>query len=146
MPSYLLFPLVLGGSLNPSSANQQRQSRTVDCSCDRLIITARARIHVPMTLQNVMTSEVLHTHLEATYITVDSVCFFGVKQKPSLVLVNAQGVPFTYRENQVSGRMNRRVKNDWTTPRVPYRCSLRCDMRQWLSKGGGGRPGVGGVV
>lgn len=55
-----------------------------------------------MMLQNVMTSEVLHTHLEATYITVDSVRFFGVKQKPSLVLVNSQGVPFTYRENQVS--------------------------------------------
>lgn len=51
--------------------------------------------------QNVMTSEVLQNHLEATYITVDSVCFFGVKQKPSLVLVNSHGVPFTYRENQV---------------------------------------------
>lgn len=55
-----------------------------------------------MLLQNVMTSEVLHNHLEATYITVDSVRFFGVKQKPSLVLVNDQGVPFTYRENRVS--------------------------------------------
>lgn len=56
-------------------------------------------------LQNVMTSEVLHGHLEATFITVDSVRFLGVKQKPSLVLVNSHGVPFTYRENQVSGRM-----------------------------------------
>lgn len=58
-----------------------------------------------MMLQNVMTSEVLHNHLEATYITVDSVRFFGVKQTPSLVLVNSQGVPFTYKENQVSREM-----------------------------------------
>lgn len=78
-----------------------------------------------MMLQNVMTSEVLQNHLEATYITVDSVCFFGVKQKPSLVVVNSQGVPFTYRENQVSGRMNRWIENDWTTPQIPDQRSLR---------------------
>lgn len=60
-----------------------------------------------MMRQNVMTSEVLHNHLEATYITVDSVRVFGVKQKPSLVLVNSQGAPFTYRENQVSGEMDK---------------------------------------
>lgn len=65
----------------------------------------------PGSSQNVMTSEVLHNHLEATYITVDSVRVCGVKQKPSLVLVNSQGVPFTYRENQVSGEMARREKS-----------------------------------
>lgn len=57
-----------------------------------------------------MTSEVLHNHLEATYITVDTVSFYGVKQKPSLVLVNSQGVPFTYRDNQVSQAINGQMK------------------------------------
>lgn len=57
-----------------------------------------------------MTSEVLHNHLEATYITVDTVSFYGVKQKPSLVLVNSQGAPFTYRDNQVSQAINGQMK------------------------------------
>lgn len=98
-----------------------------------------------LVLQNVMTSEVLQNHLEATFIAVDSACFFGVKQKPSLVLVNSQGVPFTYRENQVSGRMNGRLENDRTTPRIPDQFSLRCDRRRWFSKWGVARE-FGGVV
>ncbi|XP_030278092.1 lysosomal alpha-glucosidase [Sparus aurata] len=51
--------------------------------------------------QNVMTSEVLRTHEEATYITVETAAFYGVKQKPSRVLVNSQDATFTYRANQV---------------------------------------------
>lgn len=49
-----------------------------------------------------MTSQVLHNHVEATYITVDSASFYGVKQQPSKVQVNSRDAPFTYRENQVS--------------------------------------------
>lgn len=48
-----------------------------------------------------MTSEVLRTHEEATYITVETASFYGVKQKPSRVLVNSQDATFTYRANQV---------------------------------------------
>ncbi|KAM9856764.1 lysosomal alpha-glucosidase [Aulostomus maculatus] len=51
--------------------------------------------------QRVMTSQVLRNHVEATYITVDSVTFYGVKQEPSRVLVNSHDAVFTYRENQV---------------------------------------------
>uniref|UniRef100_UPI003AAB1127 lysosomal alpha-glucosidase n=1 Tax=Centroberyx gerrardi TaxID=166262 RepID=UPI003AAB1127 len=51
--------------------------------------------------QSVMTSQVLHSHLEATYITVQSASFYGVKEKPSRVLVNSQDAAFTYRANQV---------------------------------------------
>ncbi|XP_008296603.1 lysosomal alpha-glucosidase [Stegastes partitus] len=51
--------------------------------------------------QKVMTSQVLHNNVEATYITVESSSFYGVKEKPSRVLVNSQEATFTYRENQV---------------------------------------------
>nr|XP_057925995.1 lysosomal alpha-glucosidase isoform X1 [Doryrhamphus excisus] len=51
--------------------------------------------------QQTMTSQVLHNHLEATYITVESASFYGVKQMPSRVLVNARDAAFTYRSNQV---------------------------------------------
>ena len=51
--------------------------------------------------QNVMTSQVLRDHLEATYITVESASFYGVKAEPSRVLVNSQDAAFTYRANQV---------------------------------------------
>lgn len=51
--------------------------------------------------QKVMTSQVLHSNVEATYITVKSATFYGVKQEPSRVLVNSQDAPFTYRVNQV---------------------------------------------
>ncbi|KAM3624389.1 uncharacterized protein V6R79_022800 [Siganus canaliculatus] len=51
--------------------------------------------------QNVMTSEVLHNHVEATYITVETASFYGVKQRPSKVLVNSHDAAFTYRPNQV---------------------------------------------
>uniref|UniRef100_A0A671TMY5 Alpha glucosidase 2 n=1 Tax=Sparus aurata TaxID=8175 RepID=A0A671TMY5_SPAAU len=37
----------------------------------------------------------------ATYITVETAAFYGVKQKPSRVLVNSQDATFTYRANQV---------------------------------------------
>lgn len=48
-----------------------------------------------------MTSEVLRSNVEATYITVETASFYGVKQKPSRVLVNSQDAVFSYRENQV---------------------------------------------
>lgn len=51
--------------------------------------------------QNVMTSQVLHSNVEATYITVETASFYGVKQPPSRVLVNSQDAAFTYRTNQV---------------------------------------------
>uniref|UniRef100_A0A7N8WTL8 Alpha glucosidase 2 n=1 Tax=Mastacembelus armatus TaxID=205130 RepID=A0A7N8WTL8_9TELE len=38
---------------------------------------------------------------EATYITVETASFYGVKEKPSRVLVNSQDAQFTYRTNQV---------------------------------------------
>lgn len=53
-------------------------------------------------LKNVMTSEVLHSSVEATYITVETASFYGVKQKPSRVLVNSQDAVFTYSTNKVS--------------------------------------------
>lgn len=57
-----------------------------------------------------MTSQVLHSNVEATYITVETASFYGVKQKPSRVLVNSQDAAFTYRANQVRGArlVNRR--------------------------------------
>lgn len=48
-----------------------------------------------------MTSEVLHNHEEATYITVETVSFYGVKAEPENVTVNSQEASFTYRDNQV---------------------------------------------
>lgn len=52
-------------------------------------------------LQNTMKSEVLHNHEEATYITVETVSFYGVKTEPENVTVNSQEAAFTYRDNQV---------------------------------------------
>uniref|UniRef100_A0A7N9ALJ1 Alpha glucosidase 2 n=1 Tax=Mastacembelus armatus TaxID=205130 RepID=A0A7N9ALJ1_9TELE len=45
--------------------------------------------------------QVLHSNAEATYITVETASFYGVKEKPSRVLVNSQDAQFTYRTNQV---------------------------------------------
>ncbi|KAM9818290.1 lysosomal alpha-glucosidase [Syngnathus typhle] len=51
--------------------------------------------------QQTMSSQVLRTHLEASQITVQSVSFYGVKKKPSKVLVNSKDAAFAYRSNQV---------------------------------------------
>ncbi|XP_037546300.1 lysosomal alpha-glucosidase [Nematolebias whitei] len=51
--------------------------------------------------QNMMTSQVLHSQQEASFLTVGSASFYGVQEKPNKVLVNFQDVPFTYRVNQV---------------------------------------------
>ncbi|KAM4750131.1 lysosomal alpha-glucosidase [Anableps anableps] len=51
--------------------------------------------------QNMMMSNVLHSNQEGSFINIDSASFFGVKEKPSRVLVNSQEVPFIYRDNQV---------------------------------------------
>lgn len=48
-----------------------------------------------------MNSEVLHNHEEATYITVETVSFYGVKVEPENVTVNSQEAAFTYHDNQV---------------------------------------------
>lgn len=48
-----------------------------------------------------MTSQVLHNSVEATYVTVETATFYGVKQKPSRVLVNSQDAAFSYRDNRV---------------------------------------------
>ncbi|MCI4393474.1 hypothetical protein PGIGA_G00157810 [Pangasianodon gigas] len=51
--------------------------------------------------QNTMTSEVVRSHVEATYLTVETVSFYGVKTKPSSVTVNSQEAAFNYSTNQV---------------------------------------------
>ncbi|XP_068606965.1 lysosomal alpha-glucosidase [Brachionichthys hirsutus] len=51
--------------------------------------------------KGVMTSEVLRSSVEATYITVETASFYGVTQKPSRVLVNSVDAAFAYRDNQV---------------------------------------------
>uniref|UniRef100_A0A8C6NMU3 Alpha glucosidase 2 n=1 Tax=Nothobranchius furzeri TaxID=105023 RepID=A0A8C6NMU3_NOTFU len=51
-----------------------------------------------------MTSQVLHSSQEASFLSVDSTSFYGVPEKPSRVLVNTREVPFTYRDNQVKMR------------------------------------------
>lgn len=51
--------------------------------------------------QNTMKSEVLHTHEEATFITVETVSFYGVKVEPENVTVNSHEAAFTYHDNQV---------------------------------------------
>ncbi|TMS22828.1 hypothetical protein E3U43_008134 [Larimichthys crocea] len=43
----------------------------------------------------------LHSSVEATYITVETASFYGVKQKPSRVLVNSQDAVFTYSTNKM---------------------------------------------
>lgn len=48
-----------------------------------------------------MTSYVLHSDEEGSLMTIDSTSIYGVKEKPSRVLVNSQDVPFIYRDNQV---------------------------------------------
>nr|XP_054599664.1 lysosomal alpha-glucosidase isoform X2 [Nothobranchius furzeri] len=50
--------------------------------------------------QKAMTSQVLHSSQEASFLSVDSTSFYGVPEKPSRVLVNTREVPFTYRDNQ----------------------------------------------
>lgn len=52
-------------------------------------------------VQNVMRSQVLRSHSEASYITVESASFYGVKEEPGRVLVNSLDVAFTYRANKV---------------------------------------------
>nr|XP_008162912.2 lysosomal alpha-glucosidase-like isoform X1 [Chrysemys picta bellii] len=51
--------------------------------------------------QNVFTSTVLHANVEATYITVDVLSVYGVREKPSRVTVNGKENPFSYLDNQV---------------------------------------------
>nr|XP_006112923.1 lysosomal alpha-glucosidase [Pelodiscus sinensis]XP_006112924.1 lysosomal alpha-glucosidase [Pelodiscus sinensis]XP_006112926.1 lysosomal alpha-glucosidase [Pelodiscus sinensis] len=51
--------------------------------------------------QNVFTSTVLHANVEATYITVDTLTVYGVRDEPSRVTVNGKENPFSYLDNQV---------------------------------------------
>lgn len=56
-----------------------------------------------------MTSSVLHSDQEGSFLSIDSVSFYGVKQKPSAVLVNSQEFPFIYRDNQVNSGVTGKV-------------------------------------
>uniref|UniRef100_A0A8D0G2F7 P-type domain-containing protein n=1 Tax=Sphenodon punctatus TaxID=8508 RepID=A0A8D0G2F7_SPHPU len=51
--------------------------------------------------QNTFTSTVLHSNVEATYITVDTLAVYGVREQPKTVTVNGKETPFSYLENQV---------------------------------------------
>ncbi|XP_038618803.1 lysosomal alpha-glucosidase-like [Tachyglossus aculeatus] len=51
--------------------------------------------------QNVFTSTVLHCNVEATYLVVDGLTVYGVKDRPKEVTVNGQETPFSYLDNQV---------------------------------------------
>ncbi|XP_068764111.1 lysosomal alpha-glucosidase-like isoform X5 [Struthio camelus] len=51
--------------------------------------------------QNIFTSTVLHASAEATYVTIDTLSIFGVREPPSKVILNGQEKPFSYLDNQV---------------------------------------------
>ncbi|XP_076839543.1 lysosomal alpha-glucosidase [Brachyhypopomus gauderio] len=51
--------------------------------------------------ESTMTSKVVHSDVEATYITVEMASFYGVKTKPTSVLVNSEEAEFSYTANQV---------------------------------------------
>ncbi|KAH0632013.1 hypothetical protein JD844_020013, partial [Phrynosoma platyrhinos] len=51
--------------------------------------------------QNTFTSAVLHSNVEATYITVDILTVYGVREEPKTVTVNGKEWPFSYLTNQV---------------------------------------------
>lgn len=60
-----------------------------------------------------MTSQVLHNNVESTKIAVESATFYGVKEKPSRVLVNSQDAVFNYRDNQVKFR-GQELRDSWS--------------------------------
>uniref|UniRef100_A0A8C6T772 Si:ch73-12o23.1 n=1 Tax=Neogobius melanostomus TaxID=47308 RepID=A0A8C6T772_9GOBI len=45
-------------------------------------------------------SQVVQTHVEASYITVESASFYGVQSRPEQVQVNGQEAAFTYKDNK----------------------------------------------
>ncbi|XP_072320167.1 lysosomal alpha-glucosidase [Eucyclogobius newberryi] len=51
--------------------------------------------------KNVLSSEVVRGHLEASYITVESASFYGVQPRPEQVLVNGLEAGFSYEDNKV---------------------------------------------
>ncbi|XP_066517719.1 lysosomal alpha-glucosidase [Hoplias malabaricus] len=51
--------------------------------------------------QSTLTSQVVQSHQEASYITVETVSFYGVKKAPTTVSVNFQEAKFSYSANQV---------------------------------------------
>lgn len=79
-----------------------------------------------------MTSQVLHNNVEATYITVETASFYGVKQTPSRVLVNSQDAAFTYRDNQVRLGVNGQTQN--FCPRLLLFSHFTYMHQQWLKK------------
>ncbi|KAJ0051153.1 hypothetical protein NL108_014607, partial [Boleophthalmus pectinirostris] len=50
--------------------------------------------------KNVLRSSVVHAHVEASYITVESSSFYGVQIRPEQVLVNGLEASFTYEDNK----------------------------------------------
>ncbi|XP_077172990.1 lysosomal alpha-glucosidase-like [Paroedura picta] len=51
--------------------------------------------------QNTFTSTVLHSNVEATYINVEELTVYGVREEPKSVTVNGKETPFSYLGNQV---------------------------------------------
>ncbi|KAL8175379.1 UNVERIFIED_CONTAM: hypothetical protein K2H54_021715, partial [Gekko kuhli] len=51
--------------------------------------------------QNTFLSTVLHSNVEATYITVEELTVYGVQEEPKSVTVNGKETPFSYLANQV---------------------------------------------
>ncbi|XP_033822544.1 lysosomal alpha-glucosidase [Periophthalmus magnuspinnatus] len=51
--------------------------------------------------KNVLRSAVVHAHVEASYITVESSSFYGVQSRPEQVLVNGLEAAFSYKDNKV---------------------------------------------
>lgn len=85
--------------------------------------------HHPL-LQNIFTSNVLHASTEATYVTIDTVSFYGMQEPPSKVLLDGQEKPFSYLDNQV-----------WPCLGVlcPGGAHPSSPSPHWWGAGGGGR-------
>uniref|UniRef100_A0A8C5HSV2 Lysosomal alpha-glucosidase-like n=1 Tax=Gouania willdenowi TaxID=441366 RepID=A0A8C5HSV2_GOUWI len=81
------------------SVSSKGEELQLDAPLDKINLHLREGSITPT--QNVMTSQVIRSNVEATYITVESATFYGVKEKPTQVLVNSHDASFTYRTNQV---------------------------------------------
>uniref|UniRef100_A0A8C7E2A0 P-type domain-containing protein n=1 Tax=Naja naja TaxID=35670 RepID=A0A8C7E2A0_NAJNA len=55
--------------------------------------------------QNTFISTVLYSNTEATYITVDKLSVYGVREEPKTVTVSGKNWPFTYLTNQVMSQL-----------------------------------------